>query len=485
MNEHEHAPELDTLITGAIDGVLTDQQMKQLAQRLETDDGALQRYLNTVAMEVLLEEDSTAPVFVMPLNTQPTLVSQIIRWAPLIAASVLFVAATVLFASSQTRPSSLSVVESTNKSNESDIEKDKRLIDHPYTTQTRLAAGEELPFEMPSGVSVSLRGPAQFRVTGSNELVLASGILNASVPKHATGFRVTTPNGDVIDHGTEIGVAVTDEHTELHVFEGKAEAVLTEDNVSSMVGAHEAVRMHHPDNAGYEPIAVSPTRFHRIAERSHQIEFNFDSPHPTWQITKAGSFADRGDRPTSNLTAGESRFAQLNGFVNLPSAFDQIGEFHAGPQFFAPQSGNGRVMPLPFHHRDSMESLCLTSPEFQLDRQGGSITAYITGGRGRAATPPESFSELPNEASDSGFLGLALRRVRDGRYLCSVRRTPGNFYEWAQVEIPTETLIQVTAEDPPNEKYVLDLIDTYQNPHWSWIGLDTVSIPGQLVQAEN
>jgi hypothetical protein len=87
----------------------------------------------------------------------------------------------------------------------------------------RLLEGEiELEYE--SGAKLLLIGPVDFihQDVGGN---LHRGGLMASVPPAGHGFTIATPNGKVVDLGTEFGVVVDDFGvSEVSVFEGKVEA---------------------------------------------------------------------------------------------------------------------------------------------------------------------------------------------------------------------------------------------------------------------
>ena len=78
--------------------------------------------------------------------------------------------------------------------------------------------------EFVSGTKVILQGPAQYVVSGDNASRLDMGQLAAVVPKWAEGFSVKTPSMNVVDLGTEFGVAVnTADRADLHVFKGLVE----------------------------------------------------------------------------------------------------------------------------------------------------------------------------------------------------------------------------------------------------------------------
>ena len=75
------------------------------------------------------------------------------------------------------------------------------------------------------GARVVLEGPASLDLVSAKSARLQHGKLTARVPGAATGFTVLSPQGKVIDLGTEFGIAVSDSGaTKVYVFEGKVEA---------------------------------------------------------------------------------------------------------------------------------------------------------------------------------------------------------------------------------------------------------------------
>jgi len=77
--------------------------------------------------------------------------------------------------------------------------------------------------EFYSGASVILEGPAEFRLVSRMECYCASGKLRAVVPAQAQGFRIGSPEVNLIDRGTEFALNVGDQKTAVHVFQGKVE----------------------------------------------------------------------------------------------------------------------------------------------------------------------------------------------------------------------------------------------------------------------
>jgi hypothetical protein len=88
----------------------------------------------------------------------------------------------------------------------------------------QLARGE-MRLTYASGVELQLLGPAEF-VVGPTGGRLQRGGVRAVVPEKGRGFTIETPNGKVIDLGTEFGVAVDDFGvSEVNVFQGMVDMV--------------------------------------------------------------------------------------------------------------------------------------------------------------------------------------------------------------------------------------------------------------------
>jgi len=77
----------------------------------------------------------------------------------------------------------------------------------------------------PSGATAALEGPARFALKETEVLDLLTGQAGVHVPPAAIGFVVRTPNGDVVDHGTDFGVRVSGDKTDAHLFAGEIEVV--------------------------------------------------------------------------------------------------------------------------------------------------------------------------------------------------------------------------------------------------------------------
>jgi len=77
--------------------------------------------------------------------------------------------------------------------------------------------------EFYNGAMVILEGPAEFQLISRTEAYCARGKLRATVPPQAQGFTIKTPALDLVDRGTEFGLRVGGDKTEVHVFRGQVD----------------------------------------------------------------------------------------------------------------------------------------------------------------------------------------------------------------------------------------------------------------------
>jgi hypothetical protein len=74
-----------------------------------------------------------------------------------------------------------------------------------------------------SGARVVIEGPTELQLVSRVEAVCPTGRLLLEVPPPARGFRLKTPQLNVVDLGTSFGIDATGGRTEVHVFKGKVE----------------------------------------------------------------------------------------------------------------------------------------------------------------------------------------------------------------------------------------------------------------------
>jgi hypothetical protein len=105
------------------------------------------------------------------------------------------------------------------------------------------------------GARVVLEGPAKLELLSGHSARLRHGKLTAHVSEPAAGFEVLSPQGKVIDLGTEFGVSVGDNSaTDIYVFEGKVVA--------------------HPADSDTGPVSVTRNQSAHIAAGKVTVEPN-------------------------------------------------------------------------------------------------------------------------------------------------------------------------------------------------------------------
>ena len=114
-----------------------------------------------------------------------------------------------------------------------------------------------------NGVRMIVQGPTTLNASSPRQLYLNSGRLVASVPHTDIGFAVTTPNGTVVDLGTEFGVAVRlHQPTVVNVLRGhvRAEALSPAGKViaSKVVAQYQAVKILAAATVHSRPL-IAPT----------------------------------------------------------------------------------------------------------------------------------------------------------------------------------------------------------------------------------
>lgn len=111
-----------------------------------------------------------------------------------------------------------------------------------------------------NGVELSMRGPVEFEAFGQDHLALVSGRLTANVPEQAIGFRIDTPDMEVVDLGTEFALKVDSSgESKLHVMEGEVEA-----------------RLKQGLDFESEPLIIAKERLDELPQNLSYLELNYD-----------------------------------------------------------------------------------------------------------------------------------------------------------------------------------------------------------------
>ncbi|MHC4436435.1 MAG: discoidin domain-containing protein [Planctomycetota bacterium] len=170
----------------------------------------------------------------------------------------------------------------------------------------------------------------------------------------------------------------------------------------------------------------------------------------------------------------------LQGWSNLEVATEEEFVVRDNGQARSP---NNMVIEDNFGDRDSDTIVkVLTSPAFWISATT-SMEIWALGGIGAVDAPTwTNYSNLPAVATDTDFMGAALRRMSDDEYLLFSRRSQvgegTGGYEAIGWDAPT--IAAAVAGDSPGEQYVVDIIDTFTaygaSPWWAWIGVDDITL---------
>ncbi len=115
--------------------------------------------------------------------------------------------------------------------------------DDVESVRLQLASGlVELKFAR--GATMIVEGPADFEVRGPERAFLHQGRAVTRLPKGTKGFILDSPRGRLVDQGTEFGVSVGPSgDTEVHVLEGKVDAVPNNRQQTVQLSVNQAARL--------------------------------------------------------------------------------------------------------------------------------------------------------------------------------------------------------------------------------------------------
>lgn len=164
------------------------------------------------------------------------------------------------------------------------------------------------------GVRLILEAPLRMTIISPKRVLLQSGSLVAKVPKQATGFTVITPSSEVVDLGTEFGVAVDRRGaSEVCVLKGEVKARGSD--------TQDFVKMVKDEACAFDPdrqmkmIAGDPARFVRaLPGRSSSspefLHWSFDCEDNTAVCDGTGIQGKLYDGELKALDSGEGPLYQ-------------------------------------------------------------------------------------------------------------------------------------------------------------------------------
>ena len=131
----------------------------------------------------------------------------------------------------------------------------------------------EITFD--SGAVVLLQGKSSLNLESEKRAFLNFGKVAARVPSEAIGFIINTPQGTVVDLGTEFAVSVDENKAmEVHVIDGEVEAGSLHGNEPKLLRKDESIRIENTGTFS-EVTELDQTHFSRVQDYNPEINYNF------------------------------------------------------------------------------------------------------------------------------------------------------------------------------------------------------------------
>lgn len=291
------------LISGHLDGVLTDDQQAELAAWIKADPANADQFAEAVFLDNRLQaEVNAAPYKEQNEVAQVSTARHSIRqWWPQITttlAACLLVAVGLAVWLSQNDEQQLAT-DSRETSGELSFASIAQLVGAQWDDDNALSIGDRLSAQtiklrsgflrlaFDDGVEVTLQGPVEYELLAAGKTKLKSGLLTATVPPGAEGFSVNTPTAEVVDLGTAFGIDLQEDGvSRISVFEGEVEVSTADSAETKLLKEGEAVRISSGESI--ESVEFDPDPYTKVWPVSSGIEhsteaFRFVPPWPPQQ----------------------------------------------------------------------------------------------------------------------------------------------------------------------------------------------------------
>lgn len=260
----------ETLLNRAVDGILTDEESDQLSGILRSSQDRTDEYIRFVDMHGSLHHEAllaqAGEVVNFESESGKSEIGNVGFWWTM--AAVATVAAIGAFIWSTKYP----FFDTENPSYEetayigivTSLQGDISASDHflgkglqrgPFKLD-----GGRAQVRLDNGVKLSIKGPAEFDIFGLDHITLMTGKLTANTPPRAIGFRIDTPDMEVIDLGTEFALRVDlAGESRLHVLEGEVEA-----------------RKKMGEGLENVPMIIAKDSMHDLVDSPSWLDYNYD-----------------------------------------------------------------------------------------------------------------------------------------------------------------------------------------------------------------
>ncbi|BDS06838.1 hypothetical protein NT6N_18780 [Oceaniferula spumae] len=314
-----------------------------------------------------------------------------------------------------------------------------------------------------------VEGPAHIDFPESGKAVLHQGRIVMRATEKGHGYRVETPQGSIVDLGTEFGVSVgQDGIVETHVIEGSVEAIPTRGKSVTLL-QNKAMRLA---SDGGHAIDADAGKFYTQMPPEHQetvksIHWSFNET--SGNVARAtGELADAGDvQPDMVFYAdGEGKAPErVKGMLGGALSFDGVGAY-AESGYRGIEGGKPR-------------SVCfwLKVPEDFVLTQGFGIVSW-----GRLKHWGEVWQVSVNPLADHGPIGRLRLGSHGGQVVGSTDLRDGKWhhigvvmYGGSQPNVGTHVILYVDGVQERVSRRALQEVRTEieQAEHGVWLGRNT------------
>lgn len=238
--------ELQTLLTAMLDGELSADQQRRLAECIRTDPQAKQTYLEHCELHAFLqwEHGLLGGMESLDVTASPEIpsskairVSFVRRWLPAAAVALLAFGATLAVIEFGKTTNEVESASETSVAAVLSVVKDAQWERDSWVAGQALHDGQRLEIKtglaevtFASGAKLMLEGPSSLDVSSAWDATLRQGQVRAAIPTQAQGFRLISAEVEV-DRGTEFSLLADEKGaSELFVHEGTVEGSFRENN---------------------------------------------------------------------------------------------------------------------------------------------------------------------------------------------------------------------------------------------------------------
>lgn len=348
-----------------------------------------------------------------------------------------------------------------------------RWTESSYVVGSSIASGSSLKIDagllemdLDGRGRLIVEGPAHLEFPESGKAVLHQGRIVMRATKKGHGYRIETPQGSIIDLGTEFGVSVGQGGVvETHVIEGSVEAVPKHGSAVTLV-RDDAILL---GESGKQSIDADAGKFYTEMPPKHDgsakfIHWDFDENRG--RIARArGELTSSGDHQADMVFYAMDQGGApvwVPGVEGSALQFDGLGAY-AESGYRGIEGGKPRTV-----------SFWLKVPKDFSKRQGFGIISW-----GRLKLPGETWQISINPLQEDGAIGRLRLGLHGGQIIGSTDLRDGQWHHIAVVmyggsrpNVGTHVLLYVDGEKEVVSRAALQEVRTEvaKAEHGVWIG---------------